>query len=494
MIAKDNLPLNTTEHKGFQYLMKIVAPLYSLPGRKTITSLMEQKYELLSNLEKEKILNAHYITLTCDVWTDTLNTVSYLGVTSHFLNDEKLHSVTIGVTELSDKHTADYLGMWLSDICKEWKISEDKVFTVVTDGGANIVKAVCVLFDKSKHLHCFAHMLNLVATQSLAINGIETICNKVKSIITFFKHSVSAYDDLRKLTSLKLIQSVITRWNSTYIMLERFVTLYEQVVSVLLKYPKSPSILSAAEIEIIKDIVVIMRPFFTVTKEISGNSSVTASKVIPLVNCLKKKVEIIETHSETSRSLKDSILQQISKRFGSIENVKILSVATLLDPRFKKIHFTNPVSCSDAVQKVLHSMRETEENVAVTTRTQHELPNVVSERDSVWDYHKELVNKANTSYDNIPGEMPTELKFFLNQPLADINTDPLEYWALNKMSFPKVYSVAKKYLAVVPTSTPSERLFSLAGNILVDHRSKLSPKHLNQLLFLNSLNLEDWCM
>ncbi|CAL1687618.1 unnamed protein product [Lasius platythorax] len=60
MIAKDNFPFQTVENEGFQYLLKTVAPLYKLPGRKSITKLMEEKYELLSMIIKEKLLVVDY--------------------------------------------------------------------------------------------------------------------------------------------------------------------------------------------------------------------------------------------------------------------------------------------------------------------------------------------------------------------------------------------------------------------------------------------------
>lgn len=110
MIAKDNLPFQTVENEGFQYLLKTVAPLYKLPGRKSITKLMEEKYELLSMIIKEKLSVVDAITLTSDVWTDTLNTRSYLGMTTHFVSKNKLESVMLGVTLLEERHTAEYLG------------------------------------------------------------------------------------------------------------------------------------------------------------------------------------------------------------------------------------------------------------------------------------------------------------------------------------------------------------------------------------------------
>jgi len=51
-------------------------------------------------------------------------------------------------------------------------------------------------------------------------NEIETFCEKIKRLITFFKQSVVATDELRKYETKKLIQSVPTRWNSVYYMLQ----------------------------------------------------------------------------------------------------------------------------------------------------------------------------------------------------------------------------------------------------------------------------------
>lgn len=119
MIAKDNLPFQTVENEGFQYLLKTAAPLYKVPGRKSVTNLMEEKYELLSMVMKLKLSAVDAITLTSDVWTDTLNTRSYLGMTAHFVSEDKLEFVTLSVTLLEERHTAEYLGEWLLQICTQ---------------------------------------------------------------------------------------------------------------------------------------------------------------------------------------------------------------------------------------------------------------------------------------------------------------------------------------------------------------------------------------
>ena len=64
--------------------------------------------------------------------------------------------------------------------------------------------------------------------------------------------------------------------------------------------------------------------------------------------------------------------------------------------------------------------------------------------------------------------------------------------AIIKLTFPKLYEQAVRYISILGTSVPSERIFSQAGNIKNDERSRLTGEHLNMLLFLSSLAFEDW--
>ncbi|KAL1488133.1 hypothetical protein ABEB36_015091 [Hypothenemus hampei] len=60
MIAKDNLPYQTVEKEGFKFLMKTIIPLYKVPGRKSITQRMEEKYSFLSSCIKQKMETIEY--------------------------------------------------------------------------------------------------------------------------------------------------------------------------------------------------------------------------------------------------------------------------------------------------------------------------------------------------------------------------------------------------------------------------------------------------
>ena len=49
-----------------------------------------------------------------------------------------------------------------------------------------------------------------------------------------------------------------------------------------------------------------------------------------------------------------------------------------------------------------------------------------------------------------------------------------------------IHSIA---LSIPATSIPSERLFSKAGQLLSERRSRLKPKNVDKILFLNKFNV-----
>lgn len=124
--------------------MRKAVPMYKVPTRKVITSLMQSKYEALSPLIKTKFSLVEHVTLTADIWTDVINTNSFLGMTAHFLSSSKLslESVTVGVLELSGSHTAINISIWIESLLNEWHIEKEQVVNIVTDNCANILSAV----------------------------------------------------------------------------------------------------------------------------------------------------------------------------------------------------------------------------------------------------------------------------------------------------------------------------------------------------------------
>lgn len=219
MICKDCQPFSIVEHTGFNKLMKTVAPQYKVPSRFTIKRLINEKFELIASVMRQKLSNKK-CTLTTDIWMDP-QTRSFLSLTVHFYDEDQdrlIFSGTIGVFMLEERHTGLNLANELKLICLEWNICDEDVIAVATDNAANITLAVEIAFGKNRHVPCFAHTLNLVTEKGIELSNDATVLiGKVKSIVTWFKHSGVASDELRKLTDKRPVQSVPTRWNSVFI-------------------------------------------------------------------------------------------------------------------------------------------------------------------------------------------------------------------------------------------------------------------------------------
>ena len=66
----------------------------------------------------------------------------------------------------------------------------------------------------------------------------------------------------------------------------------------------------------------------------------------------------------------------------------------------------------------------------------------------------------------------------------DGEEDPLLWWKKYKVNYPRLSEMARKYLCVQATSSPSERVFSTSGNIVTCERTCLLPNMVNMLVFL----------
>ncbi|XP_018404098.1 PREDICTED: zinc finger BED domain-containing protein 1-like [Cyphomyrmex costatus] len=379
----------------------------------------------------------------------------------------------------------------------DWNIPLSKIHAVVTDNAANIVKAVEIVFGKNKHVACLAHSINLIPAKIFdKLPDLKVLINKIKSIVTYFKHSVLASDELRKNqrasgTSLKLIQEVSTRWSSTYYMIERFMEVIDNVSAVLINQRNSPPMLSAFEVATAQEILKILKPLEMITVEISNEKHPTISKVIPMIYLLRNKINELTPESEIGKQSKKYILQEINVRFNNIENNELYAIATVLDLRFRKIYFESQLSCSNAIHKInklLQNTKNEQQNINNKTNLHTEV-----DPTSLWSSHSSLVAKANNLIsENGSGCLHSHLKNYLNQDALPLQANPIEYWTSIENACPNLSKIALKYVSTIATSVPSERLFSRTGNIMTDNRNRLKGDRLSRLLFLSSLDIADW--
>jgi len=172
-------------------------------------------------------------------------------------------------------------------------------------------------------------------------------------------------------------------------MLERFIELSEKISYIILQCPTAPPMLTALELQSTKEFVQLLKPFKDATKIICGEYYLTASKVIPIINILKNKLQLFEPSTDVGHYFKKALIKQFTKRFENIEQISLLAIATILDPRFKNINFNDKVACSRAINKITKFINSKVTDVNLQQNKQKDL---CDNNANFWSYHKKLVD------------------------------------------------------------------------------------------------------
>ena len=92
------------------------------------------------------------------------------------------------------------------------------------------------------------------------------------------------------------------------------------------------------------------------------------------------------------------------------------------------------------------------------------------------------VCKPSTTDTDTSQRAKSEMRRYMDEEPCEIS--PLIWWKENEGRYPALSKMARKYLALPATSTPSERAFSIAGSIVNKKRACLLPENVNMLVFL----------
>ena len=224
-LVKDMLPFDTVNDPGFRHLVKTFEPRYTPPDRKTIsTHYMQDLYQREKTRVQQHLSNVEGYGITTDMWTSRAKQ-AYCAITVHFVIKFKLESFLISVHEFSDSHTAENIVGELNDVLAEWNLPAHGIVAATTDNGANITAAIKML--EVPHLPCFSHTLQLAVEQALKLPEVSKITGRCKRLVAHFNRSPKSYYLLhQKQIALghkqhSLINDVVTRWNSSYYMIER---------------------------------------------------------------------------------------------------------------------------------------------------------------------------------------------------------------------------------------------------------------------------------
>ncbi|XP_028430301.1 zinc finger BED domain-containing protein 1-like [Perca flavescens] len=298
---------------------------------------------------------------------------------------------------------------------------------------------------------------------------------------------------------------VSTRWNSAYEMLLRFLEQQPAVCAALLspevrKSSTDVFTLNESDIGNAEEIARALKSMQVATTVMSEEKNPTRSLVPPLLAQLLRNTQDNSGDTALIRDVKQSICQDLKKRYASAAEKNTLYTASSLDPRFKTLPFLSPEERQDTFARVVAEAVTLQEEIRLQTISEPEVqehqdePGYTEEEPGPAKMRKScgLTDLLGQTYGDVgaPTKSLTaiaeeEVKRYQEVTPLSLTEEPLSWWKSHERVYPFLAKLAKRYLCIPGTSVSAERVFSTAGDIVTAQRSTLSSEHVDQLLFLS---------
>ena len=170
----------------------------------------------------------------------------------------------------------------------------------------------------------------------------------------------------------------------------------------------------------------------------------------------------------------DSMLAKLNDYW--VHSIDVAKVCMLLDPRQKAELIESNSGKKDSIGKLKAIFKVYEPNVAVTSQPiETKKPKSIMER----VFHLSFSTEA---------AVENEMKRYFNEPRIshDEHKNILQWWHENKINYPVLSTIARDYLAIMPSSVLSERSFSTGGQTLTKERCNLHPETARELMCVKS--------
>ena len=197
-----------------------------LPHRTTVSRTLQQNASLAREEFKLFLKNTGVSRygVALDFWKNDMTGDNYLGVSLHFKTNYSLCWSNLATRLFNEKKTGPAIVEYVRSVLNEHDMSQSADIVFVTDNASNMVKA----FENKLHLRCACHCLNLAIGQALSIDELGETLASCRKLVQHFKQS-----GLQKFVSTTLKQTCVTRWNSTYFMIESILKIYDEIVGLL---------------------------------------------------------------------------------------------------------------------------------------------------------------------------------------------------------------------------------------------------------------------
>ncbi|CAM4654807.1 unnamed protein product [Leuciscus chuanchicus] len=232
----------------------------------------------------------------------------------------------------------------------------------------------------------------------------------------------------------------------------------------------------------------VPNPHAVFTGALSGEEYVSVSYLKPVLHLFNEEVlKPVADDSELTKTIKASVINYLNEKYDNAATDDLLNIASLVDPRFKTHYIKDDkveAVKSRAVAQMLDQCQRTLQATPAFPSTElgggkgddgAAASPAKLQKKTLGSFFKKSYTDSVATSDLTEQQAEAELNSYLQAPDADSETNPLAWWKINSATYPRVSLLAKRYLCIPATSSPSERAFSTGGNVVSGNRAALKP-------------------
>ncbi|CAF1043629.1 unnamed protein product [Adineta ricciae] len=363
---------------------------------------------------------------------------------------------------------------------------------------------------KSKDLHPSAQQI------------INTI-TRCKNLVRYVKKS-GCNKDIQSNGGVALQQSTVVRWLSLINLLESIVRSYKATKRVLINR-KQNSKLNGIDVEILKELIRLLKPFKHILKIVQTTNTPSLYMVLICTLMLRKTLgsfeELLEFHqsepptndsiddeNSNSHAIEDTIesegIQILRLRILELLNMMFeLDVrhyaSTLLHPRYRKLKDCTKTEREQTYTYIRKCMKEIEKEDKKKQQQDREPPQ--KKRKLAQSFLQQFEDDSDYEQSIDGDDVDGNEDFSMNLPKVDelarysameidkstLTNNPLDFWRINQNDFPLLSRVARQIHSIPASSAAVERQFSGAGLVINERRTSLHPDQVDNILFIRSM-------
>ncbi|KAM3850019.1 E3 SUMO-protein ligase ZBED1-like [Diretmus argenteus] len=486
-------------------MSKALNAKYSPPSRSYLSDTLIPTW---FGVEKANVIaelkDVPKLAITSDGWT-SLSQDHYLTVTVQYTSQGSLKQKVLHTRAVYQSQTGEVVAEEISDILGDFEIELSKIVAVTVDNAGNMDVAIKKL--NILKIGCFAHTLNLAAQKVFKIPSVDKWAAQIRAVIVWFKRSSMANIVLKEKQDLiftkpnqptvpdpqkkhTLILDVKTRWNSFYLMMERFMEQYPAIQAAALD-PRVRKPMTNDNLVHLKDedfhkaeeFVDIMKILYTSTLCVSSDKSATAGQIIPILQKLEEHFTVKHDDTTFATAIKEKVWGNLSERYQDANIQAFLHEATAMDPRFKgrpvsdatwdrlrkatveANHVTGaatPPGLSEPEQRDTEQQQHEEEEEEGEGEGGEEMEETYKPSSALEELFSEEDRKLRRTIQlntlSISERIDVEIELYKGLSPIPMKEDPVMWWWEKRATLPFLAQNATSYLCAQASSTPSETL------------------------------------